>query len=562
MRTAGDCRGGGFAGRLPLGSTPVPACVSPSVITPLGPAAEPAGTARDGPTAGRTPRLPDFLAVAFQREVDEAVDERDVVEARGLPHPRVSARRREAGDRVDLVDEEPLTLEEEVDARHAAAVDRPEGRDPQLLHPTGVHGPDGRGHHDFRLAVGVLRGVVVPLRGVADLGRDRGHGIVVAEHADFDLTPEHGALDQHLAVVPRGFVERDAERLRVMDFADADAGAEVRRLHEVRKAELARDTGAHGGGILTPLPTRHHEVLDDRQAVGAEDGLHGGFVHAHGGGQHAGADVGNVSELEESLDRPVLAVRAVEHDDDDVEALAQFHRQAPCRLGPRERGLATGQARLRAVRQRLLDVTRRVAGGQPDARLRGERPQRIAAHHPAAVARDAERYHLMAAALQRGDDRGGGRQRDLVLSRAAAEDDADTQRRHGAILAGGAGGHCACSAMRNARAIRLPSHLRLGSQASVFSHIPRVSEIQNTSAPTAWGSLTSEKRNSATTADANRGTNAAMANATGVSKRKKKTMIRASARPPPCAKTDAALSDCAARRSSRDSTRAMVISWK
>src|SRR5262245_33095993 len=168
----------------------------------------------------------------------------------------------------------------------------------------------------------------------------------------------------------------------------------------------------------------------------------------------------------------------------------------------------------------------------------------------------------MAATLQRGDDRGGGRQRDLVLSRAAAEDDADTQRRHEVILAGGAGGHGACSAMRNARAIRLPSHWKLGSQASVFSHIPTVSEIQKASAPTAWGSLMNEKRNSATTADANSGTNAAMANATGVSRRKKKTMMRASARPPPCAKTDAALSDCAAMRSSAYSTRAMVISWK
>src|SRR6185503_3677121 len=48
-------------------------------------------------------------------------------EARGRPHLRVAARRGEAGDRVDLVHEETIALEEEIDAGHARAVDGAEG---------------------------------------------------------------------------------------------------------------------------------------------------------------------------------------------------------------------------------------------------------------------------------------------------------------------------------------------------------------------------------------------------------------------------------------------------
>ena len=54
------------------------------------------------------------------------------------------------------------------------------------------------------------------------------------------------------------------------------------------------------------------------------------LVHADRGGEHAGADVADVGELEQALDRAVLAERAVQDREDDVD-LAE-HRRDRARL--------------------------------------------------------------------------------------------------------------------------------------------------------------------------------------------------------------------------------------
>src|SRR2546429_3859785 len=61
------------------------------------------------------PRVP----VAFEGERDQALDQLAVGETRGLPEPRVCAGRGEAGDRVDLVEDDVVAFEEEVHPRHA-----------------------------------------------------------------------------------------------------------------------------------------------------------------------------------------------------------------------------------------------------------------------------------------------------------------------------------------------------------------------------------------------------------------------------------------------------------
>ena len=60
-----------------------------------------------------------------------------------------------------------------------------------------------------------------------------------------------------------------------------------------------------------------------RQAGGGEELLHDGLVHAGGGAEDAGADVGDVGEFEEALDGAVLAEGAVEDGEDDVEGLGE-----------------------------------------------------------------------------------------------------------------------------------------------------------------------------------------------------------------------------------------------
>src|SRR5205823_4770489 len=140
----------------------------------------------------------------------------------------------------------------------------------------------------------------------------------------------------------------------------------------------------------------------------------------------ARADVGEVGQLEEALDRAVLAVRAVEHDDDDVET-AELGGEPARGLGAREAPRGGALAGLGAVGERLLDGARGIVQGQRHARVGRERAQRVAAHDPATVARDADRHDDVALLLERRDHRRGGGQGDLVLAGAASEHDADAQ---------------------------------------------------------------------------------------------------------------------------------------
>jgi len=68
-----------------------------------------------------------------------------------------------------------------------------------------------------------------------------------------------------------------------------------------------------------------------------EDDLHHALVHADRRGQHAAADVGQVGELEQALHRAVLAVGAVQHRKDDVEAQPRHERLAAALLLDRRR---------------------------------------------------------------------------------------------------------------------------------------------------------------------------------------------------------------------------------
>ena len=72
-----------------------------------------------------------------------------------------------------------------------------------------------------------------------------------------------------------------------------------------------------------PVPLADHHVRPDRQAPGREDQLHVLLVHADRAGQHARADVRHPGHLQQSLDRAVLAVRAVQHRQHHVDLAEQ-----------------------------------------------------------------------------------------------------------------------------------------------------------------------------------------------------------------------------------------------
>ena len=78
------------------------------------------------------------------------------------------------------------------------------------------------------------------------------------------------------------------------------------------------DLFAHALRIFFPVSAQESQVPHEREPGVAEEALHHVFVHAGGRAQHAGADVSEVSQLEQALDGAVLAKGAVQHGKDDV----------------------------------------------------------------------------------------------------------------------------------------------------------------------------------------------------------------------------------------------------
>jgi hypothetical protein len=158
--------------------------------------------------------------VALEGEADEAVDELVVGHARRRPQLREHRPRREAGDGVDLVDEQapPRLLVEEVHAGHALGPQRGGGGDgqgPDLVgHPGGQLGGD-----DERGAVpGVLVVVVVELGAGDDLTGDRGRQLPGAEHAALDLPADDRLLDDDPLVEGGGGGHGGEQPLRSATF--------------------------------------------------------------------------------------------------------------------------------------------------------------------------------------------------------------------------------------------------------------------------------------------------------------------------------------------------------
>ncbi len=328
--------------------------------------------------------------MALESKPDEAVEQLGVRDpARGEQLP-VDARRGEARDRVELVDDDAVVLvDEEVDARHPLAVRRDEGL-------------DGEPPHLGRRRLGdARRDPTAPSRRRRTSPRSR----TSRRSPRSRRRPRRSARGSRArrtrprspAGTPRRApCRRDGGRGRPRSsssavrprLGDADGRAEPGGLDEHRVAVR----------VLDGIARAQRHVARDRDAAVAQHGLEQVLVHAERRRGDARADVRDACQLQQPLHRPVLAERAVQDGQDDVH-LAE------------RRGGAVGGHR---------------EGGSGPGADRGRRGRR---ERPPTVAADLDHGRLVAGGIERLDHRGGRGERDLVLARAASGEHGDAEAR-------------------------------------------------------------------------------------------------------------------------------------
>ncbi len=367
------------------------------------------------------------LGVALDGELDEGGDEVGVGEPCGLPELGVHGDGGEAWEGIDLIEVDAATsvwLHEEVDAGEAGEV-------------AGAECVDGHGADGFGLGGGELGGddgdgalgevfvlVIVELLAGDDFADDGGFGIVVAEDGDFELAGFLGSagaagavdalLDDEFAVEFGGEGEGGREFLAVVCLGDADGGAEVGGFDEEGVFEVGLDAGDGFAGGGFPLGAEDGDVLDDGEFGCEEEALHGVFVHAGGGSEYAGADVGHVGELKESLDGAVFAEGSVEDGEDDIDGAGGAEGSGVAGEGADGSGGGRG------------DSFGGRFGGCGDGSA-GEQGGGAGAGEPLAGLGDADGDDLEFFAVDCLEDRGGGFEGDFVFAGAPAEEDADTE---------------------------------------------------------------------------------------------------------------------------------------
>ena len=203
-----------------------------------------------------------------------------------------------------------------------------------------------------------------------DLAGDRGDRIVVAEHGALDLArPVDAALDDApwCRTRRRGRSPRRAPRALRARRTPTDeprfAGLTNSGIAE-RLAALERPRARSRSHVGARAASRHGTI---GMLGGGEEALHHVLVHAHGGAEHARADVGHARELEQALHRAVLAHRAVQHREDDVDRrpLARALADRASAASPPRRGCAasatSGMAWLSRARRGSRAAPRRSA---------------------------------------------------------------------------------------------------------------------------------------------------------------------------------------------------------
>ena len=190
------------------------------------------------------------------------------------------------------------------------------------------------------------------------------------------------------------------------------------------RGPMRAPTSASTARVIGPGAAPEPGEVDHRQAMAAHQVLEHDLVHGHGAGHHPGPGVRDAGQLQEALQRAVLAERAVDHQERDIDRLGQGTQRGAWRQGVRLGDDRQGRCALlqvRGMRGRGVDAQQAGQAGRPQLRGRACRQM------PAPLAVDVDQVRLVALAVDGAQHRFGGRDAHLVLGRLAAGEDADPQ---------------------------------------------------------------------------------------------------------------------------------------
>ena len=264
---------------------------------------------------------------------------------------------------------------------------------------------DRCGREQLRLAVLVLVGIVVKVGGRDDLARQGRDRRVVAQHAHLDLAAAHHPLGEHPLVERQRVLDRAPKLFGGPRLADADRGSHVRRLDETRQAELVLRPCAE---LVDVVARAQREIWPDLETRGREHALHRDLVHADRRTEHPRADIRKAGELEEALDRSVLAVGPVQQREHDIGVEVVAH---------------TCARQCHGVTRHVERRGKRVTAGR-------EHALRFGGEQPLTLCRDAHRNDVVPVGIERARNGYRGHAGDVMLRRLAAEQQQDPSSAH------------------------------------------------------------------------------------------------------------------------------------